>query len=140
MIRFARFAVLLVGLLVGAAARADAQAITSWNLAVYNVGAALPLSPPTVLLVANVVCNQPAPVGSNINPGRVSWDDVVTVGRACLWTDPGTGPLRSVPFGGNYEATLTATNSAATSPESARVPFTRPGLGPGAPTGVKVVP
>lgn len=120
---------------------ASAQAITQWTLRTYIVGAVAPLVPAAVLLPANVTCNQPAPVGAvNVNPNRAVWTDPVNVGMTCQWTDPGTGPLASVPFGGAYESTLTATNSVGTSAESApRSPFTRPGLAPAVPTGLQVV-
>jgi hypothetical protein len=116
------------------------QQITVWTLRIYTVGAAVPLSTPTDLLAANVVCNQPAPPASpSINPTRVIFDDPQNIGRVCLWTDPGTGPLQSIPFGAlTYEATLTATNVAGTSAESNRAPFTRPGLPPGIPTALKL--
>lgn len=118
---------------------ASAQAITAWTLRIFNAGATTALST-TDLLAANVICNQaPPPAGSAVNPSRVAFDDVGNAGRVCIWTDPGTGPLFSVPFGGAFEASLTATNVAGTSAESARASFTRPGLAPGAPMGVRLV-
>lgn len=128
----------LVVLLV--AASAHAQPITKWTLRVYNAGASTPLSAPADLLAANVACNvDPATVvATSANPLRAAFDDPATAGKACVWTDPGTGPLQSTPFGGNFEATLTATNSAGTSAESARAPFTHPGVAPPVPTGVKL--
>ena len=118
---------------------ASAQAITSWTLRIFNTGAPVALST-TSLLAANVVCNQaPPPAGSAVNPSRVVFDDAITLGRVCIWTDPGAGPLFSVPFGGAFEASLTATNIAGTSAESARASFTRPGLAPGVPMGVRLV-
>lgn len=119
---------------------AQAQTITSWPLKIYNQGAAVPLST-TVLAVTNVVCNQTPPTpGAAVNPSRVLWDDASNAGKVCIWTDPGTGPLFSVPFGGTYEATLAATNSAGTSPESIRAPFTRPGALPAVPSGLRFLP
>ena len=117
----------------------SAQAITAWTLRIFNTGAPVALST-TSLLAANVVCNQaPPPAGSAVNPSRVVFDDAITLGRVCIWTDPGAGPLFSVPFGGAFEASLTATNIAGTSAESARASFTRPGLAPGVPMGVRLV-
>lgn len=119
------------------AGSASAQNISKWTLSVYNVGAPQPLSPPTDLLVANVLCNvAPPSIVAAPNPSKISWDDVQNVGKVCVWTDSGTGPLLSTPFGGSYEATLKATNSAGTSAESTRAPFSHPGVAPSAPTGV----
>ena len=117
---------------------ASAQAITQWTLRTYNAGAALPLQT-TVIPVANAVCNQTMPVVTPYTqPTRAAWDDPVNVGKACIWTDTGTGPLFSVPFGGTYEASLTATSSAGTSAESIRAPFTRPGSLPALPSGLRI--
>lgn len=125
------------------ASAVHAQPITKWTARDYIVGGAQPISAPVDLVIgANLVCGvDPAtltPAGAN--PSRLAWDDpnVTPVGsKACVYSDPGTGPLLSTAFGGNYETTLTATNSAGTSPESARVPFTHPGLAPSVPTGVR---
>lgn len=115
---------------------AGAQAITSWPLKVYVAGFPIPLST-TVLTVPGVQCNQPLPPpGVPVNPNTVIWTDPTNVGKACMWTDSGLGPLFIVAFGGSYEATLAATNIAGTSPDSARVSFTRPGVAPSAPTGL----
>lgn len=129
---------LLFALLLLVAVPASAQPVQRWTLRVYNVGAPQPLSAPTDLLASNVSCNvNPATIiAASLNPSRVVWDDVGALGKVCVWTDPGTGPLASTPFGGNYEATLTATNSVSTSPESTRAPFEHPGVAPLAPSGV----
>lgn len=120
------------------ASTVHAQPITKWTLRTYNVGAPLPVAGPTDLLAANVACNvDPATITPSPNPSKAAWDDPANAGKSCVWTDPGTGPLLSTPFGGNYEATLTASNVTGTSAESARVPFTHPGTIPGAPTGLK---
>lgn len=130
---------LFIGLLF-IAGPASAQSITAYPLKVYNVGASSPLST-TDLLAANVVCNQTAPTTTSpVNPMRAIWDDPDNAGKVCVWTDPGTGPLASLPFGATvYEATLSATNAAGTSPESNRASFSRPGVIPGARTGLRVV-
>lgn len=120
------------------AASAQAQTITKYGLAIYNAGAPSPLSAPTDLLIANVVCGQAPPTLTQPNPTKVVWTDPADASKVCIWTDPGTGPLNATPFGGTFEATLTATNSAGTSPESNRAPFTHPGLPPNAPAAVKV--
>jgi hypothetical protein len=123
------------------ASTAFAQTISKWTMAVYNVGAAQPISAPTdFVLGSNLACGiDPATVMvSAANPMKALWDDPAVTGKVCVYTDPGTGPLLSTPFGGSFEATLTASNSAGTSPESARAPFTRPGLPPSAPTGLRL--
>lgn len=116
----------------------SAQSISKWTVRTYNAGAGTPLQS-FDLLAANVVCNQAPISGSTVNPDKVVFDDPINAGKVCVWTDPGTGPLFAVPFGGSYEATLTATNSTGTSPESTRSPFTRPGFAPGVPTGLKTI-
>lgn len=121
-----------------------AQTITSYTFRVYNQGASAPVQT-SVFQIANVQCNQPAvtpPTGTVSNPNRVAWNDPVNAGKACIWNDPGTGVLFSLPFGAQvYEATIVATNGAGTSPESARSNlFTRPGLPPAVLTGVLVAP
>ncbi len=121
------------------ASSAHAQTINKWTIKVYNAGALSPLSAPVDLLATNVTCNlDPATVISGQNPTKAVWDDIANTGKVCVWTDPGTGPLTSTPFGGTYEATLTATNSAGTSAESARAPFTHPGLVPPVVTGLRL--
>jgi hypothetical protein len=122
-------------------APASAQQPTSYTLRIYNAGAPAPLSAPTVIPVSALVCNLAQPAAAPVpapNPTKVIFDDPANVGKACMWTDSGTGPLFSVPFGGSYEGTLAATNVAGTSAETSRVPFTRPGIGPGVPTGFRL--
>jgi hypothetical protein len=126
-------------LIVLCASSASAQTITKWTIRTYNQGAPSPLTAPVDLLAANVTCNiDPATLTVGPNPTKAAWDDILNVGKVCVWTDPGTGPLVSTPFGGTYEATLTATNSAGTSAESARAPFTHPGLVPPVVTGLRL--
>ncbi len=122
------------------ASTGSAQSITKWTERTYNVGAAQPLSAPVDFVIGtNLACGvDPATVTATpTNPLKLVWDDPAAAGKACVYADPGTGPLLSTPFGGSFEVTLTATNSAGTSPESTRAPFTHPGLPPGAPTGLK---
>jgi hypothetical protein len=132
-----RIVCLVVSLLVPASA--SAQAITKWTIRTYNAGAAVPLVPPLDLLAANVTCGlDPATVvATPANPLKAVFDDPAAAGKVCVWADPGTGPLLATPFGGSYEATLTATNAVATSAESTRAPFTHPGVAPTAPTGLR---
>ena len=101
------------------------QTPDSYVLKTYNVGAVAPLQTFTFQATATV-CNQIAPTTTTtVNPTRAVWDDVANVGKVCIWTDPGTGPLFSTPLPGSYEATLAATNAAGTSADSARSPFQR---------------
>lgn len=133
-----RLLFVLAGLVLFASS-AHAQPISKWTIRTYSAGAPAPLSAPADLLAANVICNlDPATVTPGPNPIKAVWDDPANAGKVCVWTDPGTGPLLSTPFGGNYEATLTATNSAGTSPESARAPFTHPGVAPPVPTALRL--
>lgn len=122
---------------------ASAQAITAYQLKIWNVGAPAPFST-TTLSVANIVCNQ-TPITSPptvTNPTRFEFDDVANVGKVCIFTDTGTGPLLSLPFASTpLQATLAAVNSAGTSPDSvASNSFTRPGVAPPVPTGARVAP
>jgi hypothetical protein len=119
---------------------AQAQAVEKWTLKVYNAGAQAPLST-TDFLAGSVTCNvDPASivVVSGVNPTRAIWDDPGASGKVCTWLDDGSGPLRSTPIGGSYEASLSASNSVGTSAESARVPFSHPGTVPSVPTGLRL--
>ncbi len=119
-----------------------AQSITSYTLTLYQSGTQTLVGTPTVIPVAAVICNQTPPTAtSTVNPDKVVFTDTVNVGKACIYLDPGTGPLKTLPFGPSaYEGTLKATNSAATSAESARsLPFTHPGTAPPVPINVQVV-
>jgi hypothetical protein len=117
-----------------------AQPPTQYTLRIYLAGATSPLSAPTVIPAASVTCNQAPPTSTiTTNPTRAVFDDPDIAGRVCIWTDTGTGPLFSVPFGGTYEATLSVSNLAGESPESTRAPFTRPGTVRTAPAGLRVI-
>lgn len=115
-----------------------AQPTTSYTFNIYNTGASSPLSS-TVIQAANVQCNQTPPTSTNtVNPTNFSFDDPDNAGKSCIWTDPGNGPLFSTPFGGNYQGALIRTNSAGSSGESNRAPFTKPGTVPSALAGFKL--
>lgn len=138
-----RFALALT-FLVAAAASASAQSappIIDYTFRVYNVGAPAPLLAPLVIPFGNLTCNQTKsvpPFPPYTQPKTVEFDDPINLGKSCVYTDPGTGLLFSVPFGGTYEATLSARNSAGSSAEGGRGPFTRPGSVPGVPTGLRI--
>ena len=132
--------ILAVCVVLGVSVPLEAQTIDKWQLRVYNTGAAAPLST-TDLQAAAVTCGLTTGlVGSTINPNKVGFDDPVTAARFCLWTDPGTGVLNSLPFGAqSYDGTLAAVAGTVSSPESARAAFTRPGVAPTAPTNLRIV-
>lgn len=120
------------------ASTASAQAITQWTARVYLAGAQVPLQGPVVFLAINVTCGLPPDLSVlTDNPTRFRWTDPLSATSECEWKDPGTGILSSTPFGGNYEATLTATNAFGTTLESNRAPFTHPGGLPVVPSGFK---
>lgn len=121
---------------------AQAQPIAKWTLAIYLAGGTTPVVPPFDILFPNAACNQADPGGVTINPLKVVWNDPNVSGKVCIWVDPQTvgSPLAAVPIGtAVYEATLTSTSSAGTTPESARATFTKPGVILSAPTGLKLV-
>ena len=80
------------------------------------------------------------PTGTVANPTTFRWQLQPTDTTDCVWTDPGTGPLFALPVSGTeYDATVSAINTAGESPESARSnPFTRPGSPPATLTNVRV--
>lgn len=129
---------LIVGALTLLPVCVTAQTPTSYVLKIYNAGASSPVQTFTFQASATV-CNQTPLTGTTtVNPNKVIWDDIANSGKDCVWTDPGTGPLFAVPTPGNYEGTLAASNTAGTSAESARSPFSRLAL-PTVPTGVGLV-
>ena len=146
-----RILLVLIALAVPSMAQAQTQtaAITSYVFRAYQQGATAPTQTETFLATA-VQCGQaPPPVGTSVNPTKIVWTDIAAPTLACIFTDPATGALHSVPTPGNYEGTLqavsndpnctTAPNCA--SPESARATFSRATtpLPPVAPTGVRIV-
>jgi hypothetical protein len=136
-----RLTALIIALLL-TAAPARAQVITSYTLTIYQAGTNTVVGIPTVIPVAALACNQPQPAAAPaVNPTRMAFNDPANAGQACIYTDPGTGPLLTLPFGAaSYEGGLKATNSAATSAETRSAPFTHPGVAPAAPTGLRFVP
>lgn len=128
---------LVIGLLVGLSSTGWAQTADSYRLQYYNAGAPSPFQTDP-FPATDVVCNQaPPPSFSTVNPNRVWWDDPSLPGRSCLWIPSPTANLFSVPVPGSYEGTLTAINVGGSSPESARVPFSRAAALP-APTGLSL--
>ena len=132
--------VVLSLLLLFVASLASAQAITGYDVRIYNQGASAPLQGPTTLAV---VCNQTppaAPPATVVNPTKIWFTDAANAGKACVYSESGSGVLSALPFGAaNYEATVVAKNGAGASPESARSNlFSRPGSAPGAPTGLQI--
>lgn len=127
---------------------ANAQSITSSVLTITPVGGTA--LTPTIIPFASTgvngfVCNQTPPTlppGAVLNPGRIIVDDPNNTGMVCIYTDPGNGPLKTLPFGATqYTATLMWTDSTGNSVPSipSQPPFSVPGLVPGVPTGLKVI-
>jgi hypothetical protein len=133
---------LVVGFLaITSAASAQTGIATSYTLAINSPTANVST---TVIPAAGFVCNQAFTTLSNpdINPTHVEFNDPVNVSpqMACIYTDPGTGPLASLPNSATvYTGTLIATNAAGSSAASSPSPsFTHPGAIPGIPLGVSV--
>ncbi len=122
----------------------SAQSPTSYTLTIYAAGTTTVIGTPTVMAASAFVCNQATVVGTGtVNPNVIEFadPDPTHVNMACVYSDPGTGPLSVLPFGAaSYEATAIATNSLGSSVESARaLPFTRPGLLPAVLTFLKII-
>lgn len=130
-----RCLVMLVSVLcVMGSSRAHAQGvgITAVNFRQYLASAPTPVVAPFTIPVASMVCNQPKPVTTLHS---ASWDDPDNAGKACVYVDPGTGPLFARVYGA-LEGTLTNVAGTIESVESARAPFLRP---PSAPLNPKVI-
>lgn len=127
-------AALLFGVLLAAArpARAQGAGITAVTLRQYLAGAPSTIVAPFTIPITAVVCNQSLPVTTLHS---ASWDDPDNPGKACVYVDPGTGPLFAK-VAGALEVTLTNLAGALESGESNRAPFLRP---PAAPVNLKVV-
>lgn len=130
---------------LGLASSASAQPTTGYQVKVLNqstnaIVENLPITP------AQVTCGQtpkvPPQSGTVVNPRKLIFDDPAAPTTAdCIYTDPGPGGIfSSLPFGSTvYVATVAATNSAGTGPDSAPTgPFTHPGAPPAVLTGVRV--
>lgn len=132
----------LFGLLFSAIAHAQSP-ITSVTLKFFIQGGTTTVQTPTVMPITSFVCNttKPAdPVAPVVNPTKIYFDDPVNVGKICLYTDPGSGVLFSVPFGTQvYEGRISATNAGGTGPDSSvSNSFSHPGAPPLVLTGLKV--
>jgi hypothetical protein len=120
------------------AAVAQAQSPDTYELKLYTVGSAAPLST-TALAPADVLCNQPAAASANtVNPRGFQWDDPALAGRVCVWRQSTAGPLVALATPGIYEAALVRANASGVSLESARVSFSKAPL-PAAVTGLRPV-
>lgn len=97
------------------------------------------VSTTSTLPPAAIACGQVKAVSGTVNPTKLAWNDSTDATKDCIYTDPGAGLLLSLPFGPtSYTVTLQAVSAAGTSPPSLpTLPFTRPGLPPGAPTAVR---
>jgi len=135
---------LALGFVLVLAPAAHAQAITSYTYKIFNQGATAPFTTASLPATA-VVCNTTPKLtatGTTVNPTKVAWDDPANPTTAdCVYTDPGTGPLLSLPFGAQaYTSTVAAVNAVGPSADSASSnPFSRPGVVVNAPTGLRVI-
>ena len=131
-------ALLFVALLLVGARSASAQVTTSYTL-VISSGAAVVST--TVIPAAAFLCNQtPLPAGVTTNARHIQFTDPANAAMACIYLDPGTGPLAALPFGAtSYTGTLLATDSAGSSaPSVASPPFSETGQVPPVLTGVVI--
>lgn len=135
---------LIAGVLALFAANAQAQAVTALQLVI---------SSPTVVVSTTTLpmsvlnCGQtplPAAVtAAQVNPLHLTVTDPNNPAAYCVYADPGTGPLASLPFANSllYTATADWVNVAGTSSASAvSNPFSRPGVVAPAPTNLRLVP
>lgn len=106
----------------------------TYELKIYVAGAS---APQQSYALGSVQCGQTPPplTASNVNPTAVVWTDPASPTLVCRWAEAAGGPILSRPVG-SYEGTLTATNEAGSSPESARAPFFVK-ASPAAPTGLR---
>jgi hypothetical protein len=116
--------IIALGLAFPATSRAQA---VDFNFRIYAAGARTPLGQPTLVPGGSVVCDREEPPDlTRLNPTTVVWDDPARVGRVCVYSDPGTGPLASVPSGVSaLELTVTQTRGGVESNESNRAPFSK---------------
>ena len=103
---------------------ASAQAVESYQLRHYAVGATEPVQT-DAFAAAAASCDQPdhGPA-STVNPTRVIFADPNNAGRFCIYQFATGSPLFSLPVG-NYEGALVAINQGGASGESPRAPFSR---------------
>ncbi len=123
-----RLIIIALVLVIASAASAAAQ-VTAETLTIYRQGSSTPAGA-YVLPRANMACGvdvTAAPSGVVVNPRIVEWNDPARPGRACVWTDPGTGPLAMLAQDGLvYDATIKLRVGTTDGPEGPRGnPFTR---------------
>lgn len=137
---------LLVLAFLALPAFAHAQATTAIRVVVS--GGASPVT--NDLPLSGWLCGQvkvATPSGTVHNPSKLQIDDFTDTTqpstKACTYTDDGTGPLLTRPFGATvYTATAAFLNIVGPGPVSnVSNPFDRPGTAPtAAPTGLKALP
>lgn len=132
---------LLAGVLLLLPAAVQAQTNTGVQLVIS--GGVSPVT--NVLPIGSIVCGQTAspPGGTVLNPKNFEYKNVPTDTTVCRYTDPGNGPLLSLPFGGTtYTATVAFVNAVGVGPVSnVSNPFSRPGTVPTvAPVSLQVGP
>lgn len=125
------------------ASAASAQAPTSYTIKIFNQGAPAPFTTanlPIAALTCGVTPKIPPIPTTAVNPLKVVLDDPADVTKDCIYADPGTGPILSLPFGSQvYTATLVANYPAGSSADSGvSNPFSRPGVVGPVPTGLRI--
>lgn len=133
----------LIGFLL-LAAPASAQPPTSYILKIFNQGATAPVTT-TTIPASSFTCGQTPKVtvstGTETNPNRLAFDDPANPSTAdCVYVDPGTGPILSLPFGAQvYTAVMDVVNAVGTTADSASSnPFVHPGTISAVVTGLRV--
>jgi len=124
-----RLIIIALVLVIASAASAAAQ-VTAETLTIYRQGSSTPAGS-YVLPRANRTCAvdiTPAPPGTVVNPRIVEWNDPDRPSFACVWVDPGTGPLAMLAQDNLvYDATIKLRVGSTDGPEGPRGnPFTRP--------------
>lgn len=139
--RYTTALILGATLLGPAVAEAQVQPNTSYEVTIYQRGTTNVVSTATIP-ASQVVCGlvPSAPVTTLVaNPNQLIFTHPGD-GLDCVYTDPGNGPLRSLPVGTQeYDAKVAATNPVGTGDASASSnPFWLPGLRPAILTNVRV--
>ncbi len=132
---------LILLVLAGSASSLAAQTITGTQATITNTTTGV--STTVTLAPTAIACGvTPKLLSGTVNPTKLAWNDSTNALNDCVYTDPGNGPLLTLPIGtASYTATTTSMSAAGNSPPSLpTLPFTRPGLPPGAPQGLRTAP
>lgn len=133
---------LILGAFLAVPAVAGAQALpnTGYEVTILRRGTTTVVST-TVIPAAQVQCGltPSTPISTLIaNPNQIKF--LAADGLECVYTDPGNGPLRSLPVSAQeYDARVAGINPAGTGdPSASSNPFWLPGSRPATPTRVIV--